>query len=166
MNIEERTCVQVHVQDIDNVPVPKVEDPKAKDAKKKPEPNAADQGGFKLTDIQSREVRAVLFDLDAVAFVSNTYILPASSTPDGKKWTFDYSGTLELARKFTFKDSSYKSKRRNLHILFELVLTIKPKASKDGKENTQQYQVTNGWGAASLADMFHDTKGSVQKVWL
>ena len=47
IKVVEKTCLEISIQDIDNVPVPKVEDPKSKGAKK-PDPNSAKDKGFDL----------------------------------------------------------------------------------------------------------------------
>ena len=54
--------------------------------------------------------------------------------------------------------------RKNVELLFELVLTIKPKNSKNKGQKEQLYQVTNGWGMIPLADMFQENGEHVQKV--
>jgi len=136
--------------------VPKLEDPKGKAANRS-DP-AAKGKGFKLEDIASREVRAILFDTEQNKFISNTYVLPTSCSADGKTWKFSFSGckSIELARKFCVKhERDATSTRKNVELLFELVLTIKPKAtSNKSKSSSQQYQVTNGWGSIALAAMF------------
>jgi len=136
--MEDNTCLQITVQDIDNVPVPKVEGEKSKGAQKS-DPDAAQQGGLDLSDVYSREVRAVLFDPEHNTYISNTYILPASCSTDPKtkktdatKWTFRLPRCTDLARQFRFKNDGHLSKaKRHVELLFELVLTIKPKNSKN-----------------------------------
>ena len=137
MKMEDGTCLEITVQDIDNVPVPKVEGEKSKGAQKSDQ-KPAQQGSFDLSDIYSREVRAVLFDTGQNAYISNTYILPASESTDPKtkqtdatKWTFRFPHCIDLARKFRFKNDGHLSKGAKVQLLFELVLTIKPKSSKN-----------------------------------
>jgi len=81
------------MRDIDNVPVPKVDD-KVK----------GDVPAFRLQDVVSREVRVILFDENDNQYISNTYIMPATASEDGMKWKFDFSEAIDSARKFLLRN--------------------------------------------------------------
>ena len=66
----------------------------------------------------------IIFDQDENEFISNTYILPA--TIEKLKWKFDYSDAINTARKFMLK-SDQRVSQKNVVLMFELVLIIKPK---------------------------------------
>ena len=102
----------------------------------------------------------MLFDNVMGQYISNTQIVPASGSKDGKKWTFDFSEAIKLAKSFTFKcDQEVCKQRKEVEIRFELVLTLK---KQDGKD----YQYTNGWGSLSVAELANKSKGDVVKVKL
>ena len=105
----------------------------------------------------------IIFDQDENEFISNTYILPA--TIEKLKWKFDYSDAINTARKFMLK-SDQRVSQKNVVLMFELVLIIKPKGKQkdDESEEDTLYQLTNGWGSISLNDLF--LRGKVQKVYL
>lgn len=88
-DLPDQSTFQLSLQDIENVPVPMEQGDK--------------NGKFQLKDIHSREVRIVLFDNIMSQYISNTQIIPASGSKDGKKWTFDFSEAIKLAKSFTFK---------------------------------------------------------------
>jgi len=81
------------MRDIDNVPVPKVDD-KVK----------GDAPAFRLQDVVSREARVILFDENDNQYISNTYIMPATASEDGMKWKFDFSEAIDSARKFLLRN--------------------------------------------------------------
>jgi hypothetical protein len=137
--------LEITLRDIENVPVPKMDAAKGK-------PSA---GAFNLDDVLAREVRIILFDRDTNEFISNTYIVPASATLDGLKWKFDFSPAIEAARTFALK-SDQRTSKKNIELMFELVLTIKPRGQKKENENDEDatYQLTNGWGTIPVNDLF------------
>lgn len=119
------------INDIRNVPVPK-----------KPEPKPGEQAnGFSLDDIESRELRIILFDLQKNEFISNAHIIPASATADGKTWLFgDISEAVQLAAEVTFKNEAALSSKAgktqaksDVHVVFELVLVLKQGGDNGGK---------------------------------
>jgi hypothetical protein len=57
--------------DIENVPIPIKLGKEKKDM-------------ISLEDVIKREVRIILFDIDKNEYISNIYIIPASSSPNGQ----------------------------------------------------------------------------------
>ena len=84
LKLEKEECLELTLYDIDNVPVPK--------------DSGQSSGHFNLEDVKSREVRLVLFDFEKNEYVSNTYILPATGSVEGKRWSFDAAECVDMAR--------------------------------------------------------------------
>ena len=73
------------------------------------------------------------------------------------KWKFDFSDTIKEANKFIIKNDQ-KTTKKDIQLIFELVLTIKPQNSET------EYQLSNGWGSIYFSELIKgDTR---QKVWL
>lgn len=164
--VPENICFKFKVDDIRNVPVPK------RSAQRRDE----EPSGFSLDDVESRELRIILFDLQKNEYVSNAHVIPASASEDGKTWYFGaVSESIKLAAEVTFKNDPARASRGGkqqekpeVHVIFELVLSLKKKPGEGhgAKQGGQTLQVTNGWGIKALKELQGRTDDKPIRVML
>jgi len=179
--VPDNVCFKFRVEDISNVPVPKHASKPTINKQlgpgdpgpKKREASKEESKGFSLDDVESRELRIILYDLNKDEYISNAYIIPASASEDGKTWLFgEVSQGIKLATEVTFKnesaykegDSNYKkcgrcarggAQKPDLYVIFELVMTLRraKEGQQEGKGAAERYQVTSGWGIKPLKEL-------------
>ena len=155
--VPDNICFKFSVNDIRDVPVPKQAAPRKDEVKDE------ESTGFSLDDIDSRELRIILFDLQKNEYISNAHIVPASASPDGKTWLFGaVSESVKLAAEVTFKNEpalasrgGQQQEKSEVHVIFELVLTLKKERGEkhEARPGEGTYQVTNGWGIKALKEL-------------